>query len=75
MGYKPDNIWPQKNNQRKLYTLQDIFNSFGYMDEDGVAEIEKGDEEIHGLVCHCSPNTALNNWKAIEIPGMISISK
>lgn len=75
LGYKLDNIGSQNNNQRKLHTLQDISHSVGYMDEDRVAVIEEEDEGIPDLVCRCSPNTTFNNWKAIEISEMISISK
>lgn len=75
MGYKPANVGSQKNNQRKLPILQDVFHSARYMDENRVAVIEEDDEGIPDLVCHCSPDTALNNWKAIEILEMISVSK
>lgn len=75
LGYEPTKIGSRKNNQRKFYTLQDIFHGAGYKDEDRVAAIEEEDEGIHNLLCRCSPDTALNNWKAIEIPKMTLISK
>lgn len=75
LGYKLVNIGSRKNSQRKLYTLQDVFHSSRYKDEDRVAAIDAEDEGIPDLVCHCSPSTALNNWKAVDILEMISISK
>lgn len=30
LGYKPVYIGSQKNNQRKLYALQDVFHNVGY---------------------------------------------
>lgn len=75
MGYKPANIESRKINQRKFRTLQNTFHIVGYKNEDHVAAIEEEEEGIPNLVCHCLPDTTLNNWKAIEIPEMISISK
>lgn len=75
MGYKSTNIRSQKNNQRKFHNLQDIFHSLGYMEDDHGVVIEEEEDGIPNLVCCCSPDTALNNWKVIEIPKIISISK
>ena len=75
LGCKPTNMGSQKNSQRKLYTLKDVFHGARYMDQDRVAQFEAQDEGIPNLVRRCSSDTALNNWKAIEIPEMISILK
>lgn len=75
LGYKPAYERIQKTGQKKLYTLQETFHSAGYRDEDQVTMIEEEEKGMPILVCHCSSNIPLNNWKAIEIPKMISSSK
>lgn len=75
LGYKPANEGVQKIDQKKLYTLQETFHSAGYRGEDQVVMVEEEEKEVPNLVCHCAPNITLSNWKAIEIPNMISSSK
>ena len=70
LGYKPANEIIQKTSQKKLYTLQETFHSAGYRDEDQVTMIEE-EKRKPSLLCHCSSNVPLSNWKAIEIPKMI----
>lgn len=67
VGYKPNKIGSQKNNQRKFYTLQGVFHNARYKDEDHMAVIKEEDEGIPNLVCRCSSDTTLNNLKATEI--------
>lgn len=50
LGYKPTNIGSHKNNQRKFHTLQDVFHSVGYRDEDRVAILEEENEGISYLL-------------------------
>lgn len=74
LSYKLANEGVEKTYQKKLCTLQETFHSAGYKDGNQVVVVEEK-EGIPNLVCHCSPNITLVNWKAIEIPEMISISK
>lgn len=75
LGYKPANEGVQKTYQNKLCTLQETFLSAGYRAEDQVVVVVVEEEGISNLVVHYSPNTTLNNLKAIEIPEMTSNSK
>ncbi|MCI49632.1 gag-pol polyprotein, partial [Trifolium medium] len=55
-------------------SIQETFRSAGFDHEDRVALLEDTDEEVPDLVYRCTPDEILTNWKAMEIPEIISIS-
>lgn len=74
LGYKLADEGLQNTTHKKPCPLQETFHNVGYKGEDQVVVIEE-EEGVLNLVCHCSPNTTLINWKAIKISEMIYNSK
>jgi hypothetical protein len=73
LGYKPTNAKKGASTSIKgrPKTIQKVFVNAGYQVNDIDEDLE--DEDLSNLVYQC--DVALNNWKAIEIPEMIPLSK
>ncbi|WJX13072.1 hypothetical protein P8452_03507 [Trifolium repens] len=63
--------------KRPIGNIQETFYRAGFANEDQVAVIEdvSDQEKIPCLVYRRSMNLSLNNWTAVEIPEIFSISK
>jgi hypothetical protein len=70
LGYRPTTKEVLGAAQRKIGTIQETFRSAGFNYEGHVAMLE--DEDVPNLVHQCAPDEVLRNWKALEIPEIIS---
>jgi hypothetical protein len=75
LGYVPLVGVTPKAKWGRIPTIQETFYSAGFSCEGQVAFLEDTDEDIPDLVYRKAQGEALNNWKATEIPQIISIPK
>ncbi|MCH86336.1 gag-pol polyprotein, partial [Trifolium medium] len=80
LGYIPSAaMFPRASQNRfglgYIPSIQETFHSAGFDHEDHVALLEDTDVDVPDLVYRCTPDEILTNWKAMEIPEIISISK
>ncbi|MCI40994.1 gag-pol polyprotein, partial [Trifolium medium] len=75
LGYQPSAAVFSIFGHGKIPTIQETFRNAGFIHEGQVALLEDTDEAIPNLVYRCTPDEALDNWKAMEIPEIVSFSK
>jgi hypothetical protein len=78
LGYQSHKgIVTKKQDQGTIPAIQEIFHSVGFRSTDQIAVIEEGEtsQGSHHWVRQCSSSTILSNWKAVEIPEVVLISK
>jgi hypothetical protein len=72
LGYRSSTREVLKVDQGRIRTIQETFRSAGFSYEGQVAMLEDDDEDVPDMVHRCAPDEVLNNWKALEIPEIIS---
>ncbi|KAI5429877.1 hypothetical protein KIW84_034456 [Lathyrus oleraceus] len=65
----------QKRHQGKVPSIQEIFSKVGFRSDDQVNALEDEDPDLSKMVFRGPPDAALTNWKATDVPDVVSFSK
>lgn len=77
LGYQPsiELFKDQKIHQGKVPSIQEIFSKAGFRSDDQVNALEDEDLDLSKMVFCGPPDAALTNWKATDVPDIVSCSK
>ncbi|KAI5429963.1 hypothetical protein KIW84_034517 [Lathyrus oleraceus] len=77
LGYQPsiELFKDQKIHQGKVPSIQEIFSKAGFRSDDQVNALEDEDPDLSKMVFRGPPDAALTNWKATDVPDIVSFSK
>ncbi|KAI5406325.1 hypothetical protein KIW84_052895 [Lathyrus oleraceus] len=77
LGYQPsiELFKDQKIHQGKVPSIQEIFSKDGFRSDDQVNALEDKDPDLSKMVFCGPPDAALTNWKATDVPDIVSCSK
>ncbi|KAI5402917.1 hypothetical protein KIW84_050493 [Lathyrus oleraceus] len=77
LGYQPsiELFKDQKIHQGKVPSIQEIFSKAGFRSDDQVNALEDEDPDFSKMVFCGPPDAALTNWKATDLPDIVSCSK
>ncbi|KAI5425001.1 hypothetical protein KIW84_030978 [Lathyrus oleraceus] len=70
-----ENARYQKIHQGKVPSIQEIFFKAGFRSDDQVNALEDEDPDLSKMVFRGPPDAALTNWKATDVPDIVSFSK
>ncbi|KAI5427599.1 hypothetical protein KIW84_032850 [Lathyrus oleraceus] len=65
----------QNIHQGKVPSIQEIFSKAGFRSDDQVNALEDEDLDLSKMVFCGPPDAALTNWKATDVPDIVSCSK
>ncbi|KAI5384041.1 hypothetical protein KIW84_071153 [Lathyrus oleraceus] len=74
-NYEPVVYVDQKIHQGKVPSIQEIFSKAGFRSDDQVNALEDEDLDLSKMVFCGPPDAALTNWKATDVPDIVSCSK
>ncbi|KAI5410583.1 hypothetical protein KIW84_055917 [Lathyrus oleraceus] len=74
-NYEPVVYVDQKIHQGKVPSIQEIFSKVGSRSDDQVNALEDEDPYLSKMVFCGPPDAALTNWKATDVPEIVSCSK
>ncbi|XP_050890981.1 uncharacterized protein LOC127096459 [Lathyrus oleraceus] len=77
LGYQPsiELFKDQKIHQGKVPSIQEIFFKAGFRSDDQVNALEDEDPDLSKMVFRGPSDAALTNWKATDVPDIVSCSK
>ncbi|XP_050890936.1 uncharacterized protein LOC127096407 [Lathyrus oleraceus] len=77
LGYQPsiELFKDQTIHQGKVPSIQEIFSKAGFRSDDQVNALEDEDPDLSKMVFCGPPDAALTNWKATDVPDIVSCSK
>ncbi|KAI5440299.1 hypothetical protein KIW84_025576 [Lathyrus oleraceus] len=70
-----ENARYQKIHQGKVPSIQEVFSKAGFRSDDQVNALEDEDLDLSKMVFCGPPEAALTNWKATDVPDIVSCSK
>ncbi|XP_050874946.1 uncharacterized protein LOC127078541 [Lathyrus oleraceus] len=77
LGYQPSiELFKDQNiHQGKVPSIQEIFSKAGFRSDDQVNALEDEDLDLPKMLFCGPPDAALTNWKATDVPDIVSCSK
>ncbi|XP_050902816.1 uncharacterized protein LOC127115280 [Lathyrus oleraceus] len=77
LGYQPsiELFKDQKIHQGKVPSIQEIFSKAGFRSDNQVNALEDEDPDLSKMVFYGPPDAAHTNWKATDVPDIVSFSK